>query len=79
MRQDAYIFTESGFLVFKFHEAQLARSNVQLEVLMDDHMFPSYSTPKIRSKAAKLVDGLSPEGESREKRLTSISWRCFRT
>ncbi|EAW20924.1 putative membrane bound C2 domain protein (vp115) [Aspergillus fischeri NRRL 181] len=47
---------ESGFFVFKFHEAQLARSNVQLEVLMDDHMFPSYSTPKIRSKAAKLVD-----------------------
>jgi hypothetical protein len=54
--------------VFKFHEAQLARSNVQLEVLMDDHMFPSYSTPKIRSKAAKLVDGLSPGDNSREEK-----------
>lgn len=57
--------------MFKFHEAQLSRSNVQLEVLMDDHMFPSYSTPKIRSKAAKLVDGLSPEGKSRGKEADS--------
>jgi hypothetical protein len=54
-------------VVFKFHEVQLSRSNVQLEVLMDDHMFPSYSTAKIRSKAAKLVDGLSPEPTSRER------------
>ncbi|KAE8369882.1 C2 domain-containing protein [Aspergillus caelatus] len=47
---------ESGFLVFKFHEAHLSRSNVQVEVLMDDYMFPAYTSPKIRSKSAKIED-----------------------
>ncbi|KAE8348838.1 C2 domain-containing protein [Aspergillus coremiiformis] len=47
---------ESGFLVFKFHEVQLSRSNVQVEVLMDDYMFPAYTSPKIRSKTAKIED-----------------------
>ncbi|KAI9925730.1 hypothetical protein ASPWEDRAFT_173811 [Aspergillus wentii DTO 134E9] len=47
---------ESGFLAFQFHEVQLARANVQLEVLMDDYMFPAYHSPKIRSKNQKLGD-----------------------
>ncbi|KAE8384998.1 C2 domain-containing protein [Aspergillus alliaceus] len=47
---------ESGFLVFKFHEVQLSRSNVQVEVLMDDYMFPAYTSPKVRSKSAKIED-----------------------
>ncbi|OJJ48132.1 hypothetical protein ASPZODRAFT_62240 [Penicilliopsis zonata CBS 506.65] len=47
---------ESGFLVFKFHEAQLSRTNVQLEVLMDDYMFPSYVSPRLRSRSAKFED-----------------------
>ncbi|KAL2864936.1 putative membrane bound C2 domain protein (vp115) [Aspergillus lucknowensis] len=47
---------ESGFLVFKLHEVQLARSNVHVEVIMDDYMFPVWSSPKIRSKNAKVED-----------------------
>lgn len=49
---------ESGFLVFKFHEVHLSRSNVQVEVLMDDYMFPAYTSPKIRSKSAKVEDSM---------------------
>ncbi|KAJ5175605.1 uncharacterized protein N7482_001482 [Penicillium canariense] len=47
---------ESGFVVFKFHEGQLAHSNVQLEVLMDDYMFPAYVSPKIHGKTMKTSD-----------------------
>lgn len=50
---------ESGFFVFKFHEVHLAHSNVQVEVLMDDHMFASYSTGKIRTKVAQIEDSMS--------------------
>ncbi|KAJ5580223.1 Tricalbin [Penicillium hispanicum] len=47
---------ESGFIVFKFHEGHLAHSNVQLEVLMDDHMFPAYISPKIHSQTVTTSD-----------------------
>ncbi|RAK77104.1 putative membrane bound C2 domain protein (vp115) [Aspergillus fijiensis CBS 313.89] len=47
---------ECGFLVFNVHEVQLSRHNVQVEILMDDYMFPAYSSPKLRTKAAKLED-----------------------
>ncbi|PWY62747.1 membrane bound C2 domain protein vp115 [Aspergillus eucalypticola CBS 122712] len=47
---------ESGFIVFNVHEVQLSRPNVQVEVLMDDYMFPAYSSPKVRSKTAKIDD-----------------------
>ncbi|THC87555.1 hypothetical protein EYZ11_012998 [Aspergillus tanneri] len=47
---------ESGFLVFKFHDVQLSHTNVQVEVLMDDYMFPAYSSPKLRSKNAQIED-----------------------
>lgn len=47
---------ESGFLVYKFHEVQLAHANVQLEAVMDDYMFPAYVSPKLRSKHVKLGD-----------------------
>lgn len=49
--------TENGFIVFKFHEGKLAHSNVQLEVLMDDNMFPAYVSPKIHSTTPKFEDG----------------------
>lgn len=55
---------ESGFIVYKFHEVQLAHANVQLEAVMDDYMFPAYSSHKLRSKSAKLGDSklsFSPE------------------
>ncbi|KAJ5144673.1 Tricalbin [Penicillium atrosanguineum] len=47
---------ESGFIVFKFHDGQLAHSNVQLEVLMDDYMFPAYTSAKIHSTTLKNTD-----------------------
>ncbi|KAJ5707921.1 hypothetical protein N7488_007722 [Penicillium malachiteum] len=47
---------ESGFIVFKFHEGQLAHSHVQLEVLIDDHMFPAYISPKIHGHTVKTSD-----------------------
>lgn len=48
--------TESGFVVFKFHEGQLSHTNVHLEVIMDDYMSPSYISPTIRSKCAEFND-----------------------
>jgi Ca2+-dependent lipid-binding protein len=42
--------TESGLLVFKLISGQLSRSNCYLEVLMDDMVFPSYSSSKVKSK-----------------------------
>ena len=56
----ANLVTESGFIVFNVHEVQLSRPNVQVEVLMDDYMFPAYSSPKIRTKSARIDDGMYP-------------------
>lgn len=42
--------------MFKFHEGQLAHSEVQLEVLIDDYMFPAYTSPKIHSQTVKSSD-----------------------
>ncbi|KAH8690070.1 putative membrane bound C2 domain protein [Talaromyces proteolyticus] len=47
---------ESGLIVFKFIDGHLAHSNVQLQVLIDDHMFPSYTSEKIKSKTATFAD-----------------------
>ncbi|KAL1964578.1 hypothetical protein VTN77DRAFT_6875 [Rasamsonia byssochlamydoides] len=41
---------ESGLIVFKLIEGQLSHPNMQLEVVLDDHMFPSYTSPKVKSK-----------------------------
>lgn len=49
---------ESGFVVYKFHDVQLARANVSLEVVMDDYMFPAYASPKFRTKSIKLGDSM---------------------
>ncbi|KAJ5631804.1 uncharacterized protein N7484_011904 [Penicillium longicatenatum] len=47
---------ESGFIVFKFHEGKLAHSHVQLEVLIDDYMFPAYVSPKIHGNTINHTD-----------------------
>ncbi|KAJ0420392.1 C2 domain-containing protein [Aspergillus carlsbadensis] len=47
---------ESGFIVFKLHEVHLSQSNVHVEILMDDYMFPVWSSPKIRTKSGKVED-----------------------
>lgn len=43
---------ESGLLVFKIMEGQLAHSDVHVEVLMDDHVFPAYTSSKARTRHA---------------------------
>jgi Ca2+-dependent lipid-binding protein len=50
---------ESGLIVFKLIDGQLSHTNVQLEVLVDDHMFPSYTSMKIKSREATFQDGES--------------------
>ncbi|KAF2090400.1 tricalbin [Saccharata proteae CBS 121410] len=41
---------ESGLIIFKLIDGELSRTDCYLEVLMDDQVFPSYATSKIRSK-----------------------------
>jgi hypothetical protein len=65
-------------IVFKIIEGQLAHSDVKLEVLMDDHVFPSYTSSKVRSKSAVFGDGTWVHTFL----LSNIanpasSWRCF--
>lgn len=45
---------ESGLLVFNLVEGSFSRNNVILEVVMDDHIFPSYSSGKVRSRQHKF-------------------------
>ncbi|KAL4801980.1 hypothetical protein BDV18DRAFT_147987 [Aspergillus unguis] len=49
---------ESGFIAFKLHDVQLSRSNVHVEILMDDYMFPVWSSAKIQTKNAKVEDSM---------------------
>ncbi|KAK5228196.1 Tricalbin-2 [Exophiala xenobiotica] len=41
---------ESGLIVFNIIEGHFSETNVQLEVVMDDHAFPAYTSAKIRQK-----------------------------
>lgn len=41
---------ESGLLIFTLLDGDLARQNCYLEVLMDDHVFPSYSSNKVKTR-----------------------------
>ncbi|KAK5129911.1 hypothetical protein LTR08_002712 [Meristemomyces frigidus] len=41
---------ESGLLVFKVLEGQLAHTNTFLEVVMDDNLFPAYTSAKARTQ-----------------------------
>lgn len=45
---------ESGLIIFKLMDVELTESDVQVEVLMDDMVFPSYSSSLIRTKRSKL-------------------------
>ena len=50
-------FVESGLLVFKLIEGEFAYTDCYLEVLMDDQIFASYSSSKIRSKHTVFNEG----------------------
>jgi Ca2+-dependent lipid-binding protein len=54
---DTNVTIESGLIVFKLIEGQLAHTDVQLEVLMDDHVFPAYTSQKVKTRHAVFNDG----------------------
>jgi Ca2+-dependent lipid-binding protein len=64
---------ESGLVVFKLIEGHLSQPNVRLEVLLDDHMFPAYTSQKVRSKDAKF--GEVGDGFVRELDMSQITLR----
>lgn len=43
-------FSESGLIVFKLIDGDFAQTNCHLEVLMDDMLFPAYSSSRVKSK-----------------------------
>jgi Ca2+-dependent lipid-binding protein len=45
---------ESGLIIFKLLDVELTRSNVHVEVLIDDMAFPSYSSSTVRSRKTTL-------------------------
>ena len=60
--------------MYKFHEVQLAHHGVQLEAVMDDYMFPAYTSPKFRSKSVKLGDSMNSQKIEGRAKLTCYSW-----
>ena len=46
------MWEESGLLVFRLISGELSKSNLLLEVIMDDMAFPSYTSSKARSRKA---------------------------
>jgi Ca2+-dependent lipid-binding protein len=45
---------ESGLIIFKLMDVELTENDLQVEVLMDDMVFPSYTSSVIRGKKSKL-------------------------
>lgn len=45
---------ESGLIIFKLMDVELTEDHLQVEVLMDDMVFPSYTSSLIRSKRSKI-------------------------
>ncbi|KAL9115869.1 MAG: hypothetical protein Q9227_000237 [Pyrenula ochraceoflavens] len=64
---------ESGLIVFRIIEGNFAQSNVKLEVLMDDMLFPSYSSARTRSRNHKF--GETGDAMVRELDVSKITLR----
>ncbi|KAL9130279.1 MAG: hypothetical protein Q9217_001490 [Psora testacea] len=64
---------ESGLLIFKLVEGSLAHSNVRVEVVMDDMVFPSYSSSKARSRHTQF--GETGDAMVRELDVSKITLR----
>jgi len=50
------ITLDSGLLIFKCIEGQIGKTDTHLDVLMDDMMYPAYSTAKIKNHNQKFED-----------------------
>nr|POE99522.1 uncharacterized protein pyuk71.03c [Quercus suber] len=65
--------TESGLIVFKIMDGQLAHPNTHLEILMDDMLFPAYSSAKARN--TNFSFGETGDAMVRELELSRITLR----
>ncbi|KAK4540064.1 hypothetical protein LTR36_009805 [Oleoguttula mirabilis] len=64
---------ESGLLVFKILDGQLAHTGTYLEVVMDDNLFPAYTSAKARSQAYNFNE--TGDAMVRELDLSRITLR----
>lgn len=64
---------ETGLLVFQIVEGTFAHKNCHLEVVMDDHIFPSYSSSKARQR--QHVFGETGDAMIRELEFSRITLR----
>ncbi|KAL8731971.1 MAG: hypothetical protein Q9166_003103 [cf. Caloplaca sp. 2 TL-2023] len=64
---------ESGLLIFKLLEGNLAHSDVRVEVVMDDMVFPSFSSAKVKSKHTQF--GETGDAFVRELDFSKITLR----
>lgn len=48
--------TETGLLVYKLIDGKFTQTGCRVEVLMDDMLFPSYSSPKVRAREQTFND-----------------------
>ncbi|KAL9099720.1 MAG: hypothetical protein Q9163_004819 [Psora crenata] len=64
---------ESGLLIFRLIEGTLAHTNVRVEVVMDDMVFPSYSSSKVRSRHTQF--GETGDAMVRELDVSKITLR----
>ncbi|KAL9040924.1 MAG: hypothetical protein Q9214_004293 [Letrouitia sp. 1 TL-2023] len=64
---------ESGLLIFKLIEGSLAHSDVRVEVVMDDMVFPSFSSAKAKTKSTQF--GETGDAFVRELDVSKITLR----
>ncbi|CCG84874.1 protein of unknown function [Taphrina deformans PYCC 5710] len=76
LHKDEIMQHNSGFLVFELLEGQVAESGTYLQVLLDDYLYPTYTTQKARSKHARWSE--TGEGFVRELDASRITLRVSR-
>jgi len=60
---DSLMEYESGLLVFKFIDGHFAQTGCYLEVVMDDYVFPSWSSSKVNSRQHTFNESEWPNNE----------------
>jgi Ca2+-dependent lipid-binding protein len=53
----ADVAAESGLIVFKLIDGEFSETGAYVDILMDDMVFPSYSSAKIKSKNMTFNEG----------------------
>jgi Ca2+-dependent lipid-binding protein len=65
------ISTESGLLIFTLIEGEFVQTNCYVEVLIDDLVFPSYSSSKIKSKQHEFNESKS-RAQKKHRNLSDL-------